>query len=79
MTIGRWCDRMILNQPKYNRTMAIVITNDGKTMLKSKFSDGSSSTNELRGSSGQYLREDWKWFRRQVQNRSKHRGSPIAG
>ena len=52
MTIGRWCDRMIPNQPKYNRTMAIVITNDGKTMLKSKFSDGSSSTNELREAAG---------------------------
>ena len=47
-TIGRWCDRMIPNLPEYNRTMAIVITNDGKVMLKSKFSDGSSSINELR-------------------------------
>ena len=44
-TIGRWCDRMIPNLSKYNRTMAIVIANDGKVILKSNFNDGSSSIN----------------------------------
>ena len=51
-TIGRWCDRMIPNNPKYNRTMAIVITNDGNVELRSNFNDGSSSTNELREAPG---------------------------
>ena len=51
-TLGRWCDRMIPGTPKYNRTMAIVITNDGKIVLKSRFGDGSSSANELEESSG---------------------------
>ena len=57
MTIGRWCDRMIPSQPKYNQTMAIVITNDGKVMLKSKFNDGSSSINELREAAGNIYEE----------------------
>ena len=51
-TIGRWCDRMIPNMSKYNRTMAIVIGNDGKVVLKSKFKDGSSRMNELREAAG---------------------------
>ena len=51
-TIGRWCDRMIPNMPKYNRTMAIVISNDGRTLLRAEFGDGSSSTNELRETAG---------------------------
>ena len=56
-TIGRWCDRMIPNVPKYNYIMAIVITNDGKVMLKSKFNDGSSSINELREAAGNIYEE----------------------
>ena len=56
-TIGRWCDRMIPNVPKYNYTMAIVITNDGKVMLKSKFNDDSSSINELREAVGNIYEE----------------------
>ena len=56
-TIGRWCDRMIPNVPKYNYIMAIVITNDGKVMLKSKFNDGSSSTNKLREAAGNIYEE----------------------
>ena len=56
-TIGRWCDRMIPNVPKYNYTMAIVITNDGKVMLKSKFNDGSSSINQLREAAGNIYEE----------------------
>ena len=51
-TIGRWCDRMLPNLSKYNGTMAIVIANDGKVVLKSKFNDGSSSINELRETAG---------------------------
>ena len=51
-TIGRWCDRMIPNLSKYNQTMAIVIANDGKVILKSNFNDGSSSINELREAAG---------------------------
>ena len=51
-TIGRWCDRMVPNMPKHNGTMAIVITNDGKVVLKSKFNDGSSIINELREAPG---------------------------
>ena len=41
-TIGRWCDRMVPNMPKHNQTMAIVITDGGKVMLKSSFGDRSS-------------------------------------
>ena len=51
-TIGRWCDRLIPNLSEYNRTMAIVIANDGKVVLESKFNDGSSSINELRETAG---------------------------
>ena len=51
-TIGRWCDRMLPNMPKYNRTMAIVITDGGKVVLKWSAGDGSSSTNDLREASG---------------------------
>ena len=47
-TIGRWCDRMIPSNPQYNRTMAIVVTNDGRVVLQSTFNDGSTSVNELR-------------------------------
>ena len=36
-TIGRWCDRMVPNMPKHNQTMAIVITDGAKVMLKSSF------------------------------------------
>ena len=43
---------MIPNLSKYNQTMAIVIANDGKVMLKSNFNDGSSSINELREAAG---------------------------
>ena len=51
-TIGRWCDRMLPNLSKHNQTMAIVIANDGKVVLKSNFNDGSSSINELRETAG---------------------------
>jgi hypothetical protein len=51
-TIGRWCDGMIPNMPKYNRTMAIVAGDDGKIVLQSKFGDGSSRTSQLRESAG---------------------------
>ena len=51
LIIGRWCDRMIPNMPKYNRTMAIVVADD-RVLLKSEFGDGSSSVNELREAGG---------------------------
>ena len=51
-TIGRWCDRMIPNLPEYNRTIAIVVADDGKVLLTSNFRDGSSSVDELRETSG---------------------------
>ena len=50
--IGRWCDRMIPNMPKYNRTMAIVVADEGRVLLRSEFGDGSSSVNELREARG---------------------------
>ena len=43
---------MIPGAPRYNRTMAIVIAEEGKVVLKSQFGDGSSSTNELREAAG---------------------------
>ena len=43
---------MIPNLPKYNGTIAIVITNDGKVVLKSKFKDGSSMLEDLRETAG---------------------------
>lgn len=51
-TIGRWCDRMIPNMPKFNHTMAIVVGDDGKVVLQSKFGDGSSKTSQLREAAG---------------------------
>ena len=52
LIIGRWCDRMIPNMPKYNRTMAIVVADEGRVLLRSEFGDGSSSVNELREAEG---------------------------
>ena len=46
-TIGRWCDRMVPNMPKFNRIMSIVVKNDGRVFLRSFFKDGSSSVREL--------------------------------
>ena len=51
-TIGRWCDRTIPNMPKHNRTVAIVVTDNGQVVAKSKFGDGSSTTSELRETTG---------------------------
>lgn len=51
-TIGRWCDRMVPNLPQFNRTIAIIIADDGKVLLMSNFNDGSSSVNELREAPG---------------------------
>ena len=50
--IGRWCDRMIPNMPKYNRTMTIVVADEDRVWLRSEFGDGSSSVNELRETRG---------------------------
>ncbi len=43
---------MIPNRPKYNHIIAIVITDDGKVVRKSKFGDGSSGISELREATG---------------------------
>ena len=43
---------MIPNMPKFNQTMAIVVGNDGKVVLQSKFGDGSSNTSQLRETAG---------------------------
>ena len=51
-TIGRWCDRMLPNLPKYDSILSIVITSDGKVVLKAKYGDGSSGTYELREATG---------------------------
>lgn len=47
-TVGRWCDQLIPNMPKYNRVMSIVITDKGVAELRSDFNDGSGSVEELR-------------------------------
>ena len=52
ITIGRWCDRMIPNVPKYDSILAIVITSNGEVVLKENYGDGSSGTYELRESGG---------------------------
>ena len=53
---------MIPSNPQYNRTMTIVITNDGKVVLQSAFNDGSSSVNELRETpSGIYEKIGSSW------------------
>ena len=52
ITIGRWCDRMIPNIPKYDAILAIFITSDGKVILKAEYGDGSSGMYELRERSG---------------------------
>ena len=52
ITIGRWCDRMIPNIPKYDSILAIFITSDGKVILKAEYGDGSSGMYELRERSG---------------------------
>ena len=46
ITIGRWCDRMIPNIPKYDSILAIFITSDGKVILKAEYGDGSSGMYE---------------------------------
>lgn len=51
-TIGRWCDHMLPNMPKFNYVMAIVVGDDGKVILRSKFGDGSSGTSQLREAGG---------------------------
>lgn len=51
-TIGRWCDRMIPSMPKFNRTMTIIIDNNGAPVLNSKFNDGSSSKDKLKEDKG---------------------------
>lgn len=39
-TIGRWCDRMLPNLPEFNRTMTLVVTDNGKVELRSNFKGG---------------------------------------
>ena len=48
ITIGRWCDRMMPNIPKYDSILSIFITSDGKVILKAEYGDGSSGMYELR-------------------------------
>ena len=47
-TIGRWCDRMVPNLPKFNRIMTIVVKNDGRLLLRSNFRDGSLRVRQLK-------------------------------
>jgi hypothetical protein len=47
-TIGRWCDKMVPTMSKYNYVMAIVITDEGKVVLRSRYNDGSSGEDMLR-------------------------------
>jgi len=51
-TIGRWCDRMIPNSPKYNRTMTIKVNDNGMLMAFSRFGDGSTNESKLTERSG---------------------------
>ncbi|MBB4193035.1 hypothetical protein GGE45_001620 [Rhizobium aethiopicum] len=44
ITIGRWCDRMLPNLPRYNRTIEIVIFEAHTPIGRNSFADG--STNE---------------------------------
>ena len=57
--IGRWCDRMVPGMRRFYRIMTIVKTDSGQIVLKSRFGDGSSSTNRLqRVGSGSYAKAD---------------------
>jgi hypothetical protein len=40
--IGLWCDRMVPNAPKFNRTIEIRKNDRGKYYIYSRFADGSS-------------------------------------
>lgn len=51
-TIGRWCDRMIPNSPKYNRTMTIQVNDNGMLVAFSRFGDGSTNESKLTERSG---------------------------
>ncbi|MGO7306905.1 hypothetical protein ACCS91_23740 [Rhizobium ruizarguesonis] len=44
ITLGRWCDRMLPNLPRYNRTIEIVISEAHTPIARNSFADG--STNE---------------------------------
>lgn len=52
ITVGRWCDRMLPNVPKYDSILSIVITRDGKVVLKANYGDESSGVYGLRERSG---------------------------
>jgi len=56
--IGRWCDKMIPNNPQYNHIMEIIISKNGEVILKSKYSDGSSISKLQEISGGLYEKID---------------------
>lgn len=46
--VGRWCDRMVPNLPKFSTVMTIAVTESGDLELRRMFADGSESTARLR-------------------------------
>lgn len=50
--LGRWCDRMLPNQPKYNGIITILVTDGGSVQAFVKYGDGSSRKGTLREDGG---------------------------
>ena len=50
--LGRWCDKSLPSLPQHNSVMTIVITDEGKVMLRERFADGSALEEELREAAG---------------------------
>ncbi|MHA7873167.1 MAG: hypothetical protein ACX939_12525 [Hyphococcus sp.] len=45
--VGRWCDQMIPNNPKFRAELSIVIKDNGDVVMRSKYADGSGGTYPL--------------------------------
>lgn len=52
MLIGRWCDRMLPGDLRFNIVMSIVVGGGGSAYLKSEYGDGSSGIVQLREAVG---------------------------
>ncbi len=53
--LGRWCDKMLPALPKYNRVLAIVVTDEGNVEAQSQFAHGSNLVNNLKETSGGFF------------------------
>ena len=47
ITVGRWCDQLLPNNPKFKAELSIVVEDNGDVVLRSKHADGSSGSDPL--------------------------------